>query len=181
MALFKDNKGRSWVVEVTAATFKRVKSLLGFDLASLAENRWQGLMELANDPVRLVDVLYCVCKPEADRRDVTDEDFGEAMAGDAVMHAAEAFAEEYINFTPDPRTRVQLRRIWEAQTELRRNLQTRTSLKLDEMLDLKALEERAWREVERAAGDSPPPRSGPASGSSPASSDSTPGRSPSAN
>ena len=87
MKTFTDNTGRTWTLSVTVGTIKRVRALCGVDLANIisieagkAPN--VGLLDrLASDPVLLVDVLYAVCKPEADAQNVSDEDFGRAMAG----------------------------------------------------------------------------------------------------
>ena len=66
-----------------------------------------GLLDrLASDPVLLVDVLYAVCKPEADAQNVSDEDFGRAMAGDAIEHATTALLDEVIDFFPQAKRKV---------------------------------------------------------------------------
>ena len=49
----------------------------------------------------LVDVLYAVCKPECDQKNITDEDFGSAMAGDAISQATAALLDEIIDFFPE--------------------------------------------------------------------------------
>ena len=48
----------------------------------------------------LCDVVYAACTPEADARSVTDEDFGRAMAGDAIELATTALLEELVDFFP---------------------------------------------------------------------------------
>ena len=106
MKSFTDNKGRTWTFEVTVATVKRVRALCKVDLNSIVEldknNKPSAelLERLSSDPVLLVDVLYAVCKPQADKQNITDEDFGEAMAGDAIEHATTALLEEIIDFFP---------------------------------------------------------------------------------
>ncbi len=106
MKTFTDNTGRTWTLSVTVGTIKRVRALCGVDLANIitivpGEKPKVDLLEqLATDPVLLVDVLYAVCKPEADSRGVTDEDFGRAMAGDAIEFATGALLDEVIDFFP---------------------------------------------------------------------------------
>jgi len=103
MAQFRDNNGRTWEVTVTTATLKRVKSLLhGVDLGKMASN---GTIysALADDPILLCDLLYAVCKPEADAAGVSDEDFGRGMAGDAIDDATTALMEGLIDFFPKGR------------------------------------------------------------------------------
>ena len=119
MKSFSDNKGRTWTLEVTVATVKRVRGLCKVDLNSIVEldknNRPSAelLERLSSDPVLLVDVLFAVCKPQADKLGITDEDFGEAMAGDAIEHATNALLEEIIDFFPEAK-RVVMQRILSA-------------------------------------------------------------------
>ena len=108
MPTFKDNKGREWAVEITVSTIKRVRSLLSVDLLQVAEGKFTDA--LLSDPVLLVDVLYVVCKPEADAAGVSDEEFGQAMAGDAIDQATQAFLEALASFFPSRRGEL-LRRV----------------------------------------------------------------------
>ena len=122
MKTFTDNTGRTWTLSVTVGTIKRVRALCGVDLANIitmesGKTPNVGLLErLAADPVLLVDVLFAVCKPEADAKGITDEEFGRAMAGDAIELAATALLDEIIDFFPeakgvpeDPRCKPPLR------------------------------------------------------------------------
>lgn len=102
MKSFKDTEGREWVVEVHVTAIKRVQGLLGLDLYALVDDGFKGLGELLAHPVKLVDVIYVLCKPQADERGITDEDFGRAMRGDAIGAAADAFLEEYVDFFRGP-------------------------------------------------------------------------------
>lgn len=98
MKTFTDCMGRTWTVTINVGTIKRVKTMLGINLLEaitddLAE-------KLKNDVCMLVDVLYVICKNEADTKNITDENFGEAMAGDALENATNAFLDELIDFFP---------------------------------------------------------------------------------
>jgi hypothetical protein len=111
MKTFTDNAGRTWTVAINVDAIKRVRSLLNVDLLEILEG---GLIEkLYRDPVLLCDVVYAVCKPEADALNVTDEEFGRAMAGDAIEHATKALLEELVGFSPSPRDRANLQRVLE--------------------------------------------------------------------
>jgi hypothetical protein len=109
---FRDNKRRVWTLEVNVAAIKRVRGLCKVDLNSIvevdAENRPTAhlLEQLSSDPVLLVDVLYAICKPEADKLGVSDEDFGESMAGDAIEQATEALLDEIVDFFPSAKRQV---------------------------------------------------------------------------
>ena len=99
MKTFKDNEGRTWTVAVNIATVKRVKTLLSVNLLDAIEGKL--IEKLATDPILLCDVIYVVCKPEADQNNITDEQFGKAMAGDAIEHATVALLEELVDFFPN--------------------------------------------------------------------------------
>jgi len=98
---FKDSKGRDWKVEVNVAAVKRIKDLADIDL--IDSNEGAVFHRLAEDPIALCDVIYAVCKPQADADGITDEEFGSAMGGDVIDAATEAFLEELIDFFPSRR------------------------------------------------------------------------------
>jgi hypothetical protein len=100
MRAFRDANGKEWVLRIDAHHAKRVKTLLGVGLFGLVAKGWEGAAELLGDPVAFVDVLYLLCKDEADGRKMSDEDFGRAMDGSALAAAADAFVEELIDFFP---------------------------------------------------------------------------------
>ena len=119
MRTFKDNAGRTWSLTLSVWTVKKVRDLLGVDLLDLGGEPATGpsdkkpglLFRLIADPVLLVDVLYVVCKDQADGASVTDEQFGRAMGGDAIDAATKAFLEELADFTPSPRDRARARKV----------------------------------------------------------------------
>ncbi len=104
MKNFTDNAWRTWTVEMNVDAVKRVKSLLDVNLLEVVDGRL--IERLAGDPVLLCDVIYAVCKPEADSKNVGDADFGKAMAGDAIEHATTALLEELADFFPQGRRAV---------------------------------------------------------------------------
>ena len=115
MASFKDCEGRLWDVRVNVETLRRVISLVKVDLLSIIEGDLA--VELCDNPVKLCDILFAVCKPEADKRGVTDQDFGRAMAGDSIGDATAALLGEVADFSPSPRQRAILRRVVQAAME----------------------------------------------------------------
>lgn len=111
MKCFTDNAGRTWTLASNVDVIKRVRGLLDVDLLEIVEGKL--IERLIRDPVLLCDVVYAVCKPEADAQGVSDEDFGRSMAGDAIEHATKALLEELVDFSPSPRDRVNLGRVLE--------------------------------------------------------------------
>lgn len=134
MRTFVDKEGRNWQVSVTVSTIKRVRGICKVDLNSIVEvdddnNLNTSLLNrLTDDPVLLVDVLYAVCKPEADKLGVTDEQFGEAMVGDVIANATAALLDEIVDFFPGTK-RLAMQKILRAV----RRFETATRQKLEEM------------------------------------------------
>ena len=138
MRAFHDNAGRNWTVTLNVATLKRIRALTAIDLIniiSLDEHRKPNvelLERLSEDPILLVDVLYAACKPEADAQNVTDEQFGAAMAGDAIEHATNALLEELVSFFPDPKRKV-LQKILDANRRFGETLKRKVEAELSTM------------------------------------------------
>lgn len=104
MRAFRDTAGRQWSVDITVETIKRVKGLVGVNLLDVVGGE---LAErLATDPVLLCDVLYAVCKPDADRLGISDEEFGRGLAGDAIDEATDALLEALVDFFPKLRRKL---------------------------------------------------------------------------
>src|SRR4051812_8711482 len=74
MKTFADNAGRTWTVAINVDAIKRVRDLAQTNLLEVIEGKL--LEKLIGDPVLLCDVIYSVCKPEADAKSITDVDFG---------------------------------------------------------------------------------------------------------
>lgn len=141
MKSFTDNTGRTWPLSVTVGTIKRVRALCSVDLAGVisiesgAQPKVDLLERLGSDPVLLVDVLYAVCKPEADAKGVSDEEFGQAMSGDAIEMATTALLDEVIDFFPETKRKV-FRKILDAS----RRFENRDKKALQTLLDDPALD-----------------------------------------
>ena len=101
MKTFTDNAARAWTIQVNVDALKRVKSLLDVDLMEAVDGKL--LQRMLDEPVLLCDIIYALCKPQADAASVTDEDFGRAMAGDAIDLATQALLEELVDFFPQRR------------------------------------------------------------------------------
>lgn len=104
MKKFIDAQGRYWVVDINVATIKRVKAVAGLNLLEVVDGEL--VEQLSSDPILLCDVLYAVCKPQADREEISDEDFGTGLAGDAISEATKALIEALVEFFPEPRRRL---------------------------------------------------------------------------
>lgn len=97
---FKDNRGRSWIVSITANDLKRVRLATGIKLGSLTEDQLKPLAELLSDTEQFIDVLYLLCQEQAEKIGASDADFGRAMVGDHIDDAATAFLRALADFSP---------------------------------------------------------------------------------
>jgi len=156
---FTDNAGRVWTVAINVNAIKRVRALANVNLLEVIEGTL--LERLIRDPILLCDVVYAVCKPEADKVGVSDEEFGQAMAGDAIDHATKALLEELVGFSPSRQARMNLQRILETTWRVMDKAHEAVAARIDS------------GEIERAA-EQLLATSSSSSGSSPASSESSP-------
>jgi hypothetical protein len=162
MKSFKDTAGRNWQISVNVESIKRVRAEVdGLDLCAAVEG--DVINRLQNDPILLAGVLYALCKPAADQQNVTPEQFGEALAGDAIEAATVALLEDLADFFPKTR-RAMIRKALEKYTQVEAAATRRAGEEIDKM-DPDAL-------IAKVFGNS--------STASPESSASTPAPSPSA-
>jgi len=117
MSSFNDKDGQEWLIEITVGTVREVKKLTKLDLMELASERSNTLAMLYEDAETLVNVLYVICKSQAEERGISDEDFGCMFSGAAVQEATEALIEGLIDFFP-PRRREVLRKAIDKILEL---------------------------------------------------------------
>jgi len=105
MRTFKDKEKKDWGVSITVGSLKRVKELLKIDLIEGASDKKEDniFIKISTDPIMLVDIIYVLCKPEADKLGISDEQFGGLMNGDSVEEATAVFIEELIDFFPTAR------------------------------------------------------------------------------
>ncbi|MCA9249809.1 MAG: hypothetical protein KDA54_01625 [Phycisphaerales bacterium] len=129
MKTFNDQSGNTWTVQINVNAIKRVRDLLDVNLLDIVEGKL--IDRLIGDPILLCDVLYVLCKPEADERNITDEQFGRAMAGDAIEHATKAVLEELVGFSPNPRDRATMTKVLEKTWQVMDKARDMIEAKLD--------------------------------------------------
>lgn len=74
MRTFQDSARRDWTINIGFSEIKRVNTTLGVDLFQAAD-----LQKLCKGLAEVVDVLYVVCQPQADKAGLSDEQFGEML------------------------------------------------------------------------------------------------------
>ncbi|MBR3822521.1 MAG: hypothetical protein IKJ37_12990 [Kiritimatiellae bacterium] len=106
MHIFTDNKGRKWDIVLNVNQMKRVRAVLGIDLVNVITLDAKGEVKvdlidrIANDPCLLVDILCVLTEKQAASLGVSDVQFGESLAGDAIEEATKAFLDELVDFFP---------------------------------------------------------------------------------
>ena len=106
MHQFCDSQGRPWKVELTLGSMKRVKGIAGVNLLepmpltkdALEEGEQPLMTQLEMDPILLIDVIYALCSPQAEKAKVSDAEFGEAITPEVFPLASDAFWLEYEHF-----------------------------------------------------------------------------------
>jgi hypothetical protein len=94
---------------------RSTEKLTGICLTNLESDPFA---KLEQDPLLLCDVLWCLCEDEAKTRDITVEEFYEALDGDTLERAAQAIEEAICFFYP-PAKRSSLRGMLEKNRGLR--------------------------------------------------------------
>jgi len=100
---FTDNANRVWAVGIDVNALKRVRTICEVDLASAIADGGKILGQLSSDPVLLCDVIFAICKPQADALHVSDVEFGGGMSGDALEAATGALLDGLVDFFPKAR------------------------------------------------------------------------------
>jgi hypothetical protein len=115
MAAFTDKNDRRWQVDVTTTDIKNVRSLLDFDL--LDDDLGGMVGRLAEDMVLVVDVVFLLCREQAEKLGISDADFGRSISGDVLSAAADALIEAIVQYLPHKKKRELLARLWAAILE----------------------------------------------------------------
>lgn len=177
MKTFHDTQGRTWSVTINVDAIRRVRGLLDINLLDAVEGKL--LERLVSDPVLLCDILFALVQPEAETKQVSDEDFGRALGGDVLDQATTALLEELVDFFPSGKRTVFRKALdklkalqgMALETATRRLESTELEQKMRESLESGVWSPENGRRLRLQSPDSGlPTGSGDLSGSSPASS-----------
>jgi hypothetical protein len=102
MATFKDNENREWTLYIDIQAARDIRKQLGVDILDIVD----GLNRIAADPVLLVDVLWMLVAQQAERLQISDEDFGRSLRGEAIEVACDAFMDALTDFSPPRQRRI---------------------------------------------------------------------------
>jgi hypothetical protein len=128
---FTDGEGREWVLFLDINLARAIRKNLSFDILNVMDGA--GLQRLANDVELLVNVIYQLCKKQAQERKVTEEQFGHALVGDVLGDACDELMEAISDFFPK-RKREMLQKILEASRKFEQDAMETIDDKLDTKL-----------------------------------------------
>jgi chorismate mutase len=97
MPTFKDVNGQEWLLRLDVGKIRDVRELHHVNLATLDGTAYD---RLESDPELLVNVLWTLCKSQAPEKNINEQQFGEALVGDAIDHATAALLEAIAGFFP---------------------------------------------------------------------------------
>ena len=136
MKTFNDKNKKTWRIELTVGSARRIKADTGIDLVNIISIEDQGkassaeLEKLIDNPFKLVDVLYSLCAPQAKEENVGPEAFAELFDAAAIEAATTAMVEEIIDFFP-PTKRKAIEKIY----KIAKDVEAKNEAKLMEMLN----------------------------------------------
>ena len=171
MKSFTDRQGRSWTIEINYTSLRRVHALTGINLTRIVDPQSNMMEQLTGDPFVLFDCLVAILQPQLDEKDVTAEQFGEALDEESGDKASMALIEAIIDFFPEGK-RMLLRR---ALTKVLTAAERRQLATLDKALQAVESPE-FYQAIETALDEASRSTSGSSATNSPASSASTPAR-----
>jgi hypothetical protein len=111
MPVFKTGT-KEWQVTLDAPTIRSVRKECELNLAALDGAAFDALDK---DPCLLVDVLWVICRSQANG--MSDADFGRSLVGDAIADATKALTDAWLDFFPAGK-RSLLRSLTEKQAAL---------------------------------------------------------------
>lgn len=169
MPTFTDTANRTWTIALGVDVLRRVRNTLAINLADClvlgdtADKDEPLLGRLHRDPVLLVDLLFVLCRDEAEKAGVDDVAFGQAFDGPVLDAAVAALLGAIDDFFRQPASKLARRIEQERKTRA-----TEATAAIDTMT------QEDWDKLFHVAAALHANRYGTPSSSSPASSASTP-------
>lgn len=100
MSQFKDCLGREWQIDLTVASLRDVRKHAQIDLGKLLKDNNAFAEFLFSEPEALVEVLWVLCREQAEAQGVDAEHFARGFDGPTGDKAAEAVLAAVADFFP---------------------------------------------------------------------------------
>jgi len=165
MAKFKTLDGKEWVIDVTYLTVKRVRDLCGVNVLDICNLDKESLSGWVADDLKVLEVVCAVVRPQLAAIDMADDEFFAACDGQVLKDAVERLMDEVSDFFQEPRKGL-VKKVIKKLRETSRSMEVQA----EKAIDL-ALSQCDFEEALKTHGSS--------DSTSPESSASSPGDSPS--
>jgi hypothetical protein len=109
MQSFKDSENREWVLSINLATAEALEKI-EFHIESALDG---SLFKELGDHRFLFKALWVLVEPQAQKKEVTREQFAAAIAGDVLRLASDAMVGAITDFFPHPGQRNTIRTLWQ--------------------------------------------------------------------
>ena len=155
MKTFKDKNKNDWTIELTIGSARRVKADTEIDLINAISLEKDGasiseIEKLINNPFKLVDVLFSLCRNQAEKNSISDVDFADLFDADAIEAAANALVEEIILFSPAAKRKALMKLYQTAQ-----RIAAKNEAELEKILESDELEPQIEEALKKSYIDSP--------------------------
>ena len=142
---FLDRKNRRWDLDLTWSAVQQLKREIALDIEDLVPKQgdakgasFQAFHDFITDGLRLFEALWVLLKPECERQNITQEDFGAGFGGDTFEAAGLAFTQALIDFFPNHLRKALLRKVLEKGKAAMAIAGTRLAKEMDK-IDLETL------------------------------------------
>ncbi len=99
---FKDDKGRTWTLNITVGTYRKIKAEEGIDITDVfSKGNWLEQISSGADIGILLTLSILALQSSMKEREVDMDDFCDALGGDAMEAMAEALIGGVVNFMPE--------------------------------------------------------------------------------
>lgn len=134
---FIDDNGDAWTMRIHGGNMARLEADCGFNVCNIvadANNR-DSLVSLFNDISRMIDVFFIICEEQCIERRIGDYEFGKLMWGDTLNGAMNSFLAAIISFSPDPKTRELLRRMFRVAIQASNKIMSEETKAANQLMD----------------------------------------------
>lgn len=139
MRKFVDTTGEIWLLSVDVGVIKRCVALMGqnpLDLVKEGKAGFLGLLEKLGDEIWCCDLLWCLCKPNADKLGLTDEQFAGRLSGDVLAEARIALSQAFADFFPEGRQREAMLTTIQKMSQIQEKLIERAGPEIEKLKQL---------------------------------------------
>lgn len=140
------NNGQAFTLELDTPLIREVRKELDIDLVAADMS---GEAKAASDIATLVDVLWILCREQAEKNGISADVFGRGIKGDSWEAAVLALRRAIAFFSPSSSRSIRLAQI-AAEERLQRAGAAAALAKMTDEKAMKAIEDRITAEVDRA-------------------------------